>query len=179
MLPRTAPTVIYTLTFDTVRLHLQTWTVGSSKGNGNLDVVKLLIEMGAELNVLHRPIFLPSPSEPFGLHSVQGNGNLEAVKLLISKGADVNAVNQYGFTPLHVAISNKLSGIVRVLLKSGADPLIRTIQGESGIPERTTCRRKTYFLFLGSVDARFVLICPQSNCSGTQAVGKESVCPAA
>jgi ankyrin repeat protein len=61
---------------------------------------------------------------------LQGNGNMEAVKLLIEKGADVNAVNQFGFTPLHVAISNRLSGIVRVLLKAGADPLIKTIPGE-------------------------------------------------
>jgi ankyrin repeat protein len=69
---------------------------------------------------------------------------MEAVKLLIEKGADVNAVNQFGFTPLHVAISNRLSGIVRVLLKAGADPLIKTIPGElDGALARDAERRYT------------------------------------
>jgi uncharacterized protein len=42
--------------------------------------------------------------------------------LLVSSGADVNATDENGWSALHHAIYSHASGVLRCLLKSGADP---------------------------------------------------------
>lgn len=81
---------------------------------GNLDIVKLLIEKGANINVKYDLYNTP-------LHIAMINGNLEIVKLLIEKGADVNAKNETNDTPLHIAMIKGNHDIVKLLIEKGAD----------------------------------------------------------
>lgn len=59
---------------------------------GNTEVVKLLIEAGADVNERDKSANTP-------LHGLVGNKQCkEIVKLLIEHGADVNAMNEQGWT---------------------------------------------------------------------------------
>ncbi|MFC2172624.1 ankyrin repeat domain-containing protein [Acidobacteriota bacterium] len=78
---------------------------------GNLEVVNLLIERGADVNALERTMASP-------LHAASmGSGDVGVVRALISAGALVNASTKYGRTPLHSA----RQAVAEVLLAEGAD----------------------------------------------------------
>jgi hypothetical protein len=66
---------------------------------GHLDIAKLLIDRGAEIDVLDRKDFTP-------LHNSAWNGNLEMTKLLLDAGADIEASTYDGDTPLSLAQNN-------------------------------------------------------------------------
>ena len=51
---------------------------------GHLEIASLLIDKGAEIDVLDRNDFTP-------LHNATWNGNLEMTKLLLDAGADIEA----------------------------------------------------------------------------------------
>lgn len=58
------------------------------------------------------------------------NERTETVKLLLSSGVDVNYRSKEGFTALHFAAANNAGpDIIRLLLKAGADPRIKTAFG--------------------------------------------------
>lgn len=65
--------------------------------HGNLDMVKLLLDSGADIHVLtHNELWSP-------LHfaaDLRENININMIKLLIEKGADINVRNKSGHTPL-------------------------------------------------------------------------------
>jgi ankyrin repeat protein len=66
----------------------------------NLDMIKLLLNLGANVN--------SADSEGFtALHSAAQNQNLEIIKLLISNNASVNAQDSRGFIPLHLSVQTK------------------------------------------------------------------------
>lgn len=48
-------------------------------------------------------------------------GDLWMVKVLLDAGAQPNFQDDSGYTPVHVAASNGLAGILRLLLSSGGD----------------------------------------------------------
>lgn len=78
--------------------------------NGFIDIMKLLIKEGANLEVCDRYDNTP-------LHTAARAGQLEAVKLLIAKDADLNAVNGNGASVLHIAVKHHQTGIVNFLLE--------------------------------------------------------------
>jgi ankyrin repeat protein len=45
------------------------------------------------------------------LHSACENGDVEAVTELLGKGADPNARDQFGQTPLHIAVDSEIDGM--------------------------------------------------------------------
>jgi len=63
---------------------------------GNLDLIKTLIEAGANLEEFNDEGLLP-------IHLAAINNNFEIVKLLIESGADVNSESSLGITLAHVA----------------------------------------------------------------------------
>jgi ankyrin repeat protein len=80
---------------------------------GNLKVVKLLIDHGADLNC----------GKAFGtvLH-VAINNNKEIAKLLVEKGAKLNQRDtQLGQTELHMAALNGYADLARLLIEHGAE----------------------------------------------------------
>jgi uncharacterized protein len=79
--------------------------------NGDLDLVKLLITKGAEVN---KQGWTP-------LHYAAANGNDDVAKLLIGYSADVNAQSPNGTTPLMMAARGDHMSTAKLLLDHGAN----------------------------------------------------------
>ena len=84
---------------------------------GKVDVVSLLLQSGAEVNVEDESKLTP-------LHLASLGGQLEVVELLLSLDEDarayVNAKDVDGLTPLHMAAYNGYLQVVELLIRSGA-----------------------------------------------------------
>jgi ankyrin repeat protein len=81
--------------------------------SGDLDVVKLLLESGADIN----------GSKPFSataLHYAAGNGHETVVRFLLSRGADPNGESAIGITPLGLAVAKGYRTVASTLLQAGA-----------------------------------------------------------
>ncbi|MDR1385312.1 MAG: ankyrin repeat domain-containing protein [Planctomycetaceae bacterium] len=84
--------------------------------NSNVDVLKYLVEKGANVNI-------KTDSGETPLHvAASTNSNVDVLKYLIEKGADVNAKDMMGWTPLHFAAAhNSNVDILKYLVEKGAD----------------------------------------------------------
>jgi ankyrin repeat protein len=80
----------------------------------NAEIIKVLIEMGADVNVIESNGLTP-------LHMAVIVGDVEIVEALASGGADVDAVEYNGCTPLHAAASQGFLEIAKILVDGGAD----------------------------------------------------------
>ena len=65
--------------------------------HGNLAEVKLLLDIGADVNGRNKRRLMP-------LHVAIDGNHTEIVILLLAKGADVNGRDNDGETPLHIAL---------------------------------------------------------------------------
>lgn len=83
-------------------------------GVGRLNVVKLLVESGAEVDAKTK-----SNSTPLRVACAEGRADV--VQYLVKHGADVNAMNIYNNTCLMMASYKGHTGIVEFLLQQGAD----------------------------------------------------------
>ena len=91
--------------------------------NGRTEVVKLLLDKGAEVN-------LKNNYGITALFMASANGHTEIVKLLLDKGAEVNVKNtDDGVTALFMASANGHTGIVKLLLDKGADVNVKNTYG--------------------------------------------------
>ena len=79
-----------------------------------LDVMQLLIEYGADLEIKDRYYGTP-------VYAASNSYKLAAAKLLLEHGADVNQRQKHGRTALFVAIITKQLSLVELLLSYGAD----------------------------------------------------------
>ncbi|HKT97637.1 MAG TPA: ankyrin repeat domain-containing protein [Paraburkholderia sp.] len=79
--------------------------------NGDMDLVKLLITKGAEVN---KQGWTP-------LHYAAANGHDDVAKLLIGYSADVNALSPNGTTPLMMAARGDHMSTAKLLLDHGAN----------------------------------------------------------
>jgi len=85
-----------------------------SSTEGQLEIVRLLIKAGADVNA--KNFYGSTP-----LIYASMNGNIDIVKMLIEVGADVNAKNKFGNTALMCAIRrNKNKEIINLLKRNGA-----------------------------------------------------------
>ena len=57
-------------------------------------------------------------------------GNLEVMKARIEEGCDVNQIDEKGFTALHLAAMGNETDCLQLMLKSGADPMIKSANGK-------------------------------------------------
>ncbi|EXL39948.1 hypothetical protein FOCG_17450 [Fusarium oxysporum f. sp. radicis-lycopersici 26381] len=110
--------------------------------NGNIEVVKMLLEKGADaaaadingttpLHVAseYAKILLEKGADAAAadndgttpLHIASEYGHSETVNILLEKGADAKVANKYGRTPLHRALVYGRSEIAKILLEKGAD----------------------------------------------------------
>jgi ankyrin repeat protein len=86
----------------------------AAAGHGHMEVIELLIANGADVNA--------KANDQLGgmaLHMTANLGHKKIVELLVAAGADVNAKMLHGMTPLHFAANNK--GIAKFLIDKGAD----------------------------------------------------------
>eukprot|EP00435_Cladocopium_sp_Y103_P074923 s57_g52.t1 len=119
--------------------------------NGHLQIIRLLLEAGAEIDVRDAtparwtPLLLAASNGRAGsvhllfeagsdanmstfdrgaapLHFAAQNGHVKVVELLISSGADSNkATADIGATPLYIAAQNGHKEVVRLLIDAGVD----------------------------------------------------------
>jgi len=76
--------------------------------NDNYDVIKLLLEHGANVRA----------NDNYVIQMASKNNNYNVAKLLIEKGAEVNANNNY---TLKIASDNNNQDITKLLIENGAD----------------------------------------------------------
>jgi len=115
--------------------------------DGLLDIVTVLVNAGADLNLKstegfsplfaavqnkHKPVveYLLSkgarvdekngPKGVSALYRACFDGSLDIAKVLVDAGADVNLKSTEGFTPLYIAVGNKRKPLVEYLLSKGA-----------------------------------------------------------
>ena len=81
---------------------------------GNLDVVKLIIENGININIQND--LGESP-----LHLASANGKRDIVKYLVEKGANIDLQDKQGQTPVFFVVDNNEIGLLDLFLKKGAD----------------------------------------------------------
>ncbi|XP_075713250.1 ankyrin repeat domain-containing protein 26 isoform X2 [Rhinoderma darwinii] len=127
--------------------------------NGHLDVVKLLVENKAKLNVCdhdnrsplmkaiqcqHEPcatVLLEHEADP-NVVDVNENAALHLAALipsmsiavqLLEHGANINAINKVGCTPLILAVTESHQEMVELLIKEGADINSRDCNGRTSL----------------------------------------------
>ncbi len=109
---------------------------------GNTEVVRLLIERGADVNTQPPPGFaLPRfgrppkfPADAKGVTPLvlaAAGGNAETVRLLLDHGADPHAKALGSVTPLAAAAWRNEPEMIKLLLAKGADPNAREFRGAS------------------------------------------------
>lgn len=104
-----------------------------ASANGHLELVKVLLQMGAKPILRDRQGYT-------ALHSAAENGNDEVVDVLIKAGAPVDANDRTGITPLMLATSASNVECVKLLLAAGADPELTDFGGRS-VRERAELQR--------------------------------------
>ncbi len=92
--------------------------------NGNLDIVKLLLENGAEVNITNH-------NDRTALIKASQDGHTDTVQLLIQFGAAVDLADEHSVTALLAASSEGHWETAKVLLEAGADIRHTNRNGES------------------------------------------------
>ena len=92
----------------------------------SLDIAKLLIEKGANVNVR-------SPSGKTALWWAARYDHLELAELLIEKGADVNPKNMFDKVDLIGAVQHGHLEMVKLLIKKGADINAKNFYGKTAL----------------------------------------------
>jgi ankyrin repeat protein len=91
--------------------------------NGDIDLVKLLIDKGAEVN---KKGWAP-------LHYAAANGHDDIVQLLVDHSAYIDAASPNGTTPLMMAARGDHITTMKILLNAGADPRIKNQIGMTAL----------------------------------------------
>jgi hypothetical protein len=116
--------------------------VASAKGH--LELVRLLLERGADVNK-------PNNNQNTPLHAASMWLQLDTIRVLLDNRADVNKSNNSGFTPLHYATMRGDVNTVRVLLENGADI---TKKDQNGKDAFYIARLKGYLEIMKLIKAR-------------------------
>jgi ankyrin repeat protein len=90
----------------------------------HLEVVKILIERGADMNIGDNDEMTP-------LHKAAYRGLLEISEYLLSKGASLSVKDRYGVSPLHLAAARGHNKVMSLLLDRGADINLPDNDGET------------------------------------------------
>ncbi len=86
----------------------------SAIANRRIEIVKLLLDHGADVNAAQADDFTP-------LHEAAQNGMLDVAQRLLERGARVNArVSSSGKTPLTLAIEHQHEDVAELLRRHGA-----------------------------------------------------------
>jgi ankyrin repeat protein len=113
-------------------LHLaacsSTWAIRRRTPDHAADVVRLLLEHGADINAQDA-----SGATPLFLAIIPGlrtrERTSEAIELLLARGADPNVPTRHHVGALHMAVALRNVPLVRLLLEKGADPNAADIGG--------------------------------------------------
>ena len=102
--------------------------------NGCTEVVELLLEAGANLNMqIKTSTTMKNINGYTALMLASEHGYSQIVELLLNKNADPNIQNSDGCTALMQASQHGYSQIVELLLKDEADPNIQNMNGQTAL----------------------------------------------
>lgn len=93
---------------------------------GHVEVVRFLLESGAEVNTPSQNGLKVTP-----LHSAAAGRHYEIAMLLLERGANPNLRQEGDFVPLHSAAMNGQIEMVKVLLQYGADKDLTSADGKA------------------------------------------------
>lgn len=102
----------------------------------NYKIADILIKHGANINIknignqiaLHVVLEIFIDRKPRYLYE---NYILKIVNVLLKSTTDIDVIDVNGYTPLHLALKNRRINTVKMLLKHGVNPMIKTRDGES------------------------------------------------
>lgn len=92
--------------------------------NGKIDLLTSLINNGVDPNtkiIDYMPIRGISNGQSPLVYALSVLDSSIIPKILIEKGADVDAINNYGATPLHLAVDKGFIDIIKILINRGVD----------------------------------------------------------
>ncbi|KAG8039160.1 hypothetical protein G9C98_003467 [Cotesia typhae] len=95
-------------------------------GAGHLNIVKLLVKAGADVN--H-----PTHTNSTPLRAACFDGRLDIVNYLIDHNADIHIANKYNNTCLMIAAHKGHLDVVTFLLEHGADPNVKALCGATAL----------------------------------------------
>ncbi|CAH1795379.1 unnamed protein product, partial [Owenia fusiformis] len=91
-----------------------------------LDVLNTFLDLGVDVNQVNKRNELPIYT------AVLMRAKIDMIERLISAGSELDYQdNQYGHTPLHMAVEHNLLEVVKLLLKAGCDPNLSTLDGKT------------------------------------------------
>lgn len=115
------------LTPRIVRARLQSFDnitpLHRAAGYNHIEVAKLLIENGADVNATDNHGQVP-------LHNAARYGHVEMIELLTSLDCDINTQDIDGMSPIHVAAKSKSFAACLRLIDSGADITLKSFEGK-------------------------------------------------
>ena len=103
-----------------------------SAGAGHYNIIKMLIEHGADVN--HSTVTNSTP-----LRAACFDGRLDIVKFLLEHGADLSIANKFKNTCLMIASYKGHKNVVEVLLEKGADADARAHCGATALHFSAEC----------------------------------------
>ena len=114
---------------------------------GHKDVVKLLLDKGADPNKAGRLLGTP-------LHVGAKGGYRDVVQLLLDRGADLESKDKWEQTPLHKAVIEGHKHVVQLFLDRGADPNMADENGSTPLhnAEGESCRDVVQLLLDNGAD---------------------------
>ena len=115
---------------------------------GNLGVVKLLLDRGADINAVSRNGFSATP-----LQGAAAFKKVELATLLIERGANVNCRGEGGGTPLHEAAGNGQIEFAQLLLDHAANINAKDDKGKTPLTIALENKQTTMAKFLRSRNA--------------------------
>ena len=93
--------------------------------SGDVDLIRKLFEAGAN------PASLDNSGRSVLMVAVRNNPSLEILEELLLKGAPVNAVDKRGNTALLEAAEHGTPGMMKLLLRAGANPDVTNNEGQT------------------------------------------------
>ncbi|CAE7828785.1 ANKRD50 [Symbiodinium sp. CCMP2592] len=98
---------------------------------GCTDLVKMLLEAGAEVNQSCKQELGDTSRGSGALHRAAARGRPDVARILLAARADVDKVDANGWTPLFKAVRHAHPEMVQLLLDEGANKLKKDASGES------------------------------------------------
>jgi ankyrin repeat protein/uncharacterized protein YegL len=114
--------------------------------NFNVEIIKYLIEHGADVNAETSDDFTP----PLHL-AIEYNFNVKIIKYLVEQGANINAETNNGYTPLHwAACNNSNVEVLQYLISQGVNVNAENYHGKTPLDVADTEEKKQILINAGA-----------------------------
>jgi ankyrin repeat protein len=122
------PTLVHTENTDGLT------PLGYAAHYGHIETVQVLLEFGAEPNVLSHSNIAYIPSNTALHAAIAGKRSIEVIHLLLSHNASPTILDSNGYTSLHAAaFHDDNEAIIRLLLEHGASLDAKTEDGKTAL----------------------------------------------